>query len=122
MITFGLNDDNVPVAALGAAAAGIVVLVAGILARSPLSRVPENTLKYGVGVLLATFGTFWAVEGLGYFTPEGESLEFPFGDFALPLLLITWVVLARVLVVALRRIHRAIREDQPTVSSNASTS
>ena len=120
VITFGLNDDNVPVAALGAAAAGIVVLVAGISARAPLSRVPENTLKYGVGILLATFGTFWAVEGLGYFTEAGESLEFPFGDLALLLLLITWVVIARVLVVVLPRLVPAPGEDHPAPATERS--
>ena len=119
VITFGLNADNVPVAAAGAAVAGLVVLVAGVLLRAPLSRVPENTLKYGVGVLLATFGTFWAVEGLGYFTPAGKSIEFPFGDVALLLLLMAWVVVARVLVVVLPRLSQAPRGDEPISATEA---
>ena len=119
VITFGLNADNVPVAAAGAAVAGVVVLVAGVLLRAPLSRVPENTLKYGVGVLLATFGTFWAVEGLGYFTPEGKSVEFPFGDVALLLLLVAWVVVARVLVAVLPRFSQAPRGDEPISATEA---
>ena len=65
VITFGLNADDVPVAALGAAAGGVVVLAAGIALHRPLARVPENTIKMAVGLLLSTFGTFWAVEGLG---------------------------------------------------------
>ena len=113
VITFGLNAGNVPVAAAGAAAAGLIVLVAGVLLRAPLSRVPENTLKYGVGILLATFGTFWAVEGLGYFTPEQKSLEFPFGDGALPLLLIAWVAVARILVAVLPRLSHAPHSEEP---------
>ena len=119
VITFGLNADNVPVAAAGAGAAGVVVIVAGLLLRSPLSRVPENTLKYGVGVLLATFGTFWAVEGLGYFTSEGESLEFPFGDVALLLILVAWVVVARVLVITLPRLSRAPLGDESIPATGA---
>lgn len=119
VITFGLNAGNVPVAAAGAAVAGLVVLVAGVLLRAPLSRVPENTLKYGVGVLLATFGTFWAVEGLGYFTPGGKNIEFPFGDVALLLILIAWVVVTRVLVVVLSRLSRAPRGGEPISATEA---
>src|SRR6266571_1943854 len=47
---------------LGAAAA---VVALGVVVRRPLSRVPENTLKYGVGVILTSLGTFWAAEGMG---------------------------------------------------------
>ena len=98
VITFGLNAGNVPLAALGAGVAGAIVLVAGTIARKPLANVPENTLKYGVGLLLATFGTFWAVEGLGIFRAEGESLHWPGGDMALLILLAGWLVLSRVLI------------------------
>ena len=98
VITFGLNADNVALAATGAAVAGAIVLVAGTIAHKPLSNVPENTLKYGVGLLLATFGTFWAVEGLGVFRDGGESLHWPGGDVALLVLLAGWLVLSRVLV------------------------
>src|SRR6266545_3615506 len=65
VITFGLNAGNVPVAAVGAAVAGVAVIALGAAAHRPLARVPENTLKYGVGLMLASFGTFWSVEGLG---------------------------------------------------------
>ena len=87
-----------PLAALGAGVAGAIVLVAGTIARKPLANVPENTLKYGVGLLLATFETFWAVEGLGIFRAEGESLHWPGGDMALLILLAGWLVLSRVLI------------------------
>ena len=59
------------------------MLAIGAVVHRPLSRVPENTIKYGVGILLTTFGTFWAVEGLGVFAAEGESLEWPGGELAL---------------------------------------
>ena len=83
VITFGLNADNVPLAAVGALAAAVVVALAGVIAHRPPSAVPENTLKYVVGLLLATFGTFWSVEGLGVFRDGGESLAWPGGEVAL---------------------------------------
>jgi uncharacterized membrane protein len=98
VITFGLNADNVPLAAGGAAAAGLIVLTAGAIAHRPLTRVPENTLKYGVGLMLATFGTFWAVEGLGVFQSGGESLEWPGDDWSLLALLAGWLLLSRLLI------------------------
>ena len=105
VVTFGLSAGNVPVAALGAAAAGVVVLAAGALAHRPLARIPENNLKYGVGLLLATFGTFWSVEGLGIVRPGGQSLEWPGGDLAILALLVVWLLLSRALVRALASLH-----------------
>jgi uncharacterized membrane protein YfcA len=55
VLTFGLNADNMPVAVTGAAIGALLVLALGAAIRTPLSRVPENTLTYGVGLLLATF-------------------------------------------------------------------
>lgn len=52
-------------AAAGAAAACLLVLIIGAFIHRPLSSVPENTLKYGVGVMLSAFGVFWTGEGLG---------------------------------------------------------
>jgi uncharacterized membrane protein len=60
-------------ASLGAIAACAVVLVVGALVHRPLSRVPENTLKFGVGVMLSAFGVFWTGEGLGIAWP-GQDL------------------------------------------------
>jgi uncharacterized membrane protein len=58
------------------AAAGlavVVVVAGGIAARAPLSRVPENTMKFAVGVLLCSFGTFWSTEGAGAHWPGGDG-------------------------------------------------
>jgi|SRR5579864_1259852 len=57
--------QNVPAAAGGAAASLLVVLAAGVIFRAPLTAVPENTMKYVVGILLTSFGTFFAGEGIG---------------------------------------------------------
>ena len=51
---------------------------------------PENTIKFAVGLLLSTFGTFWAVEGLGVFQDSNASIEWPGGDVALLVLLALW--------------------------------
>jgi Ca2+/H+ antiporter, TMEM165/GDT1 family len=102
VVTFGLNAQSVGLAAAAAAAAAAFVLVTGALARRPLSRVPENTLKFAVGLLLASFGTFWAVEGLGTFSDRGESLEWPGGDLALLGLLALWIVTSWAAVLSLR--------------------
>jgi Ca2+/H+ antiporter, TMEM165/GDT1 family len=94
VITFGLGARNIPGAAFGAAAAFVVVVVAGVIAHRPLSRVPENALKFGVGLLLTTFGTFWSVEGLGVFRSGRAHLEWPGGEVALPVLLVLWIAVS----------------------------
>jgi Ca2+/H+ antiporter, TMEM165/GDT1 family len=65
----GANSKNLFVATLGGVAAMIVVAIAGLFVRHPLARVPENTLKYSVGLILASLGTFWAAEGMGVAWP-----------------------------------------------------
>src|SRR6185437_3803020 len=59
-------------ASLGALAALLLVAVLGAVVHRPLARVPENTLKFVVGVLLCAFGTYWAGEGMGYAWPGGD--------------------------------------------------
>jgi uncharacterized membrane protein len=98
VITFGLSAQSMPTAVAGAGLAGLIVVVLGILLQRPLIGVPENTLKYGVGLLLATFGTFWAFEGLGMFLDAHESLAWPGHDWALLVLLACWFLLSRLMV------------------------
>jgi uncharacterized membrane protein len=50
----------------------VIVLITGVLARAPLSRVPENALKFTVGIMLTSFGIFWGAEGTGVSWPGGE--------------------------------------------------
>ena len=73
IITFGGAQRNVGLAVIGAVAALIVVLIAGVIAHAPLSRVPENTLKFGVGVMLSSFGIFWSAEGAGVKWPGEDA-------------------------------------------------
>ena len=58
--------------AMGAAAATVLVLAIGLLLHKPLSKVPENSLKFVVGSILTGFGVFWSGEGLGVNWPGGD--------------------------------------------------
>jgi uncharacterized membrane protein len=73
VLTFGTNQHNVPLAALAALLAIVLVVIAGIAVRAPLARVPENSMKFVVGVMLAAFGTFWGAEGAGAEWPGGDA-------------------------------------------------
>ncbi|MGH7917295.1 MAG: COG4280 domain-containing protein [Candidatus Binataceae bacterium] len=59
-------------AGVGAAAAGLCVVALGLALHRPLTKVPENILKFAVGVLISSFGIFWIGEGLGFTWPGGE--------------------------------------------------
>jgi uncharacterized membrane protein len=72
VISFGAAQGRFGPAVLGAAAAVVIVVAAGLLVRGPLERVPENSLKFAVGLLLTSFGTFWAAEGAGVDWPGDE--------------------------------------------------
>jgi uncharacterized membrane protein len=72
VISFGSAQSRLGLAAAGAAAALVLVVVAGVLARGPLARVPENTIKFAVGLLLTSFGCFWGAEGAGVDWPGDE--------------------------------------------------
>src|SRR5205823_7340547 len=76
VITFGSTQGNIGLAALGAGVALVLVATVGVLVRAPLARVPENTLKFAVGVMLTTFGIFWAAEGAGAHWP-GDDASLP---------------------------------------------
>ena len=103
VITFGLNADSIRLAAVGALAALVIVVGVAAAVRRPLSNVPENTIKFAVGIMLSTFGTFWVVEGLGFFAGERRSIEWPGGDWAIGVLLAGWIGLSLLTVRILRR-------------------
>jgi uncharacterized membrane protein len=72
-LTFGANQGGIPLAVLAAASAVVVVAIVGLAIRAPLSQVPENTMKFAVGVMLTAFGIFWGAEGAGVRWP-GEDI------------------------------------------------
>jgi uncharacterized membrane protein len=73
VITFGDNQKNIGAAVIGAAAAIVVVTVTGIAVKAPLTKVPENWMKFAVGVMLTSFGTFWGAEGAGVRWPGNDA-------------------------------------------------
>jgi uncharacterized membrane protein len=97
VVSFGASQHRVPLAAAAALAAIALVALAGFAARAPLARVPENTMKFAVGVMLTSFGVFWGAQGAGASWP---------GDDAALLAIIPGFALASLaLVLGLR--HRA---------------
>ncbi len=88
-------------AGLGALAALALVLAVGVVVRGPLSSVPENALKFGVGVLLSGFGTFWVGEGLG--------LDWPGADLSVLGLCLGFLAVALATVPLCRHPARAAR-------------
>jgi uncharacterized membrane protein len=73
VITFGDNQKNIGAAVIGAAAAIIVITITGIAVKGPLTKVPENWMKFAVGVMLTSFGTFWGAEGAGVAWPGNDA-------------------------------------------------
>jgi len=110
-ITFGASQQNVGLAAAGAVAAVVVVAAAGVAVRAPLSRVPENTMKLAVGVMLTSFGVFWGAEGAG--------ASWPGNDVALLAIVPATALVALGYVALLRRARAAARAAVPTAEGSA---
>ena len=100
VITFGSSvsksdaGGGIASAAIGAAIAGLLVIAAGAIIQAPLTKVPENTLKFIVGIMLTSFGTFWAAEGFGF--------EWPLSDAFIPILIAIYLLASYVLVTWLK--------------------
>jgi uncharacterized membrane protein len=71
-VTFGAAGGQLGPALVGAGLAAVIVLSVGITIRRPLARLPENQMKFGVGLMLVSFGTFWAGEGIGIAWPGSD--------------------------------------------------
>jgi uncharacterized membrane protein len=98
VVTFGSSAHQLGVAAIAAGAAVIVVAALGFAVRGPLSRIPENTLKFIVGVLVTTFGIFWSAEGVGAVWPGSDLALLGVAGFV--------VVTSAVSVIVLRVLRR----------------
>jgi uncharacterized membrane protein len=73
VLTFGASQHEIGLASIAAACAVLLVAAAGLAVRAPLARVPENTLKFVVGVMLTAFGLFWGAEGAGARWPGADA-------------------------------------------------
>jgi len=95
VLSFGGSGANgIGLAALGAAAAGLLVIGVGALVQTPLKQIPENTLKFIVGIMLTTFGTFWGGESFG--------INWPFADLFLLILAALYLVVSGLLITGIR--------------------
>jgi len=72
VLAVGAGNGQIVPASLGALAAAGLVLIIGLAIHKPLAQVPENALKFVVGIMLSAFGTFWVLEGLGGSWPGAD--------------------------------------------------
>ena len=72
VIALGAVGNALVPASIGALAAGVLVSLIGLMLHRPLARVPENTLKFAVGIMLSSFGTYWLGEGYGLSWPGSD--------------------------------------------------
>jgi uncharacterized membrane protein len=110
VLTFGANQHRIGLAAAAAGVAVALVVLAGVAVRAPLARVPENAMKFAVGVMLSSFGMFWGAEGAG--------ASWPGGDAAL-LVIIPGMALASLGMVASLRNARAAAAAERTSTASA---
>jgi uncharacterized membrane protein len=110
VLTFGANQHKIGLAAAAAGVAVVLVVLAGVAVRAPLARVPENAMKFAVGVMLSSFGMFWGAEGAG--------ASWPGGDAAL-LAIVPGLALASLAMVAWLRSGRASAAAQGRASARA---
>jgi uncharacterized membrane protein len=109
VLAFGTSQGSMPLAALGAGIALVLVVVVGALVHQPLRRVPDNLMKFAVGLMLATFGIFWSVEGTG--------VAWPGADVALLSIFVFLTLVSLGLVAVLRRMS----ERHAPIAANAAS-
>ena len=102
----GTAFNGIQAAALAALAALILVAIVGAAVHRPLAQVPENQLKFAVGIMLSSFGTFWAGEGIG--------VEWPGSDTAILALLVLFSVVSWVAMTLMRRASEPKRMPEGT--------
>jgi uncharacterized membrane protein len=104
VLTFGTSQHRLALSVLAASLTVVAVAAVGVLVHRPLSRMPENTLKFIVGILLTSFGLFWSAEGAGVAWPGDES--------AIPVLIALIAGTAVLLSAALKRQHTRVATSQ----------
>ena len=104
VLTFGTIAHKVGLASIAALVAVAIVCSAGFALRAPLAKVPENTLKFAVGILLTSFGIFWGAEGTA-----GSSAKWPGDNWAVLALIAGVLVFATLTVFVLKSLHRKAR-------------
>jgi uncharacterized membrane protein len=102
-VTFGATANQLTIAAVGGASAVVLVAVLGVAFHRSLRQIPRSVLILSVGLMLTTFGTFWAAEGLG--------VHWPGDEIALPVILAFYcLVSAGLIALQKRRLLGGARE------------
>ncbi len=99
VVALGMKAHHSATAAGAALVALLAVTLGGLLVRAPLRRVPENAIKFVVGAMIVTFGTFWTIEALG------GSAAWPLGDLSLLALVAFYLLGGLAIAAVLRRRH-----------------
>ncbi|MGA7802816.1 MAG: hypothetical protein WCC36_18610 [Gammaproteobacteria bacterium] len=99
VVALGVKSSHALLATAAALLALVVVAAVGMVARAPLRRVPENAIKFGVGAMIVSFGTFWTLEALA------GAAAWPWGDWTLPAL-VAFYLLGGLAVAAVLRQRR----------------
>ena len=111
VITFGLSNGNdysqLKWAALWAVIAIAIIAVVSAVVATPLAKVPENTLKLGVGIILVSFGMFWMGEGAG--------VKWPMSDVFILILAAAFMATTFGLIALFKRVHNRIHHEVHTV-------
>lgn len=115
VLTFGTIAHKVGLAAIAAVAAVAIVTAAGFALRAPLAKVPENTMKFSVGIMLTAFGIFWGAEG-----SAGATKKWPGDNWALPALILG-VALFSVALVEVLKVERGKAKIRVTPLPEAAT-
>jgi uncharacterized membrane protein len=95
VLAVGTNAARLESAAIGAMTALVLVIALGLILHAPLSKIPENSLKFLVGTMLMSLGTIWTGEGIG--------LTWPFGDWVIVAMAGIYFVIALALAAALKK-------------------
>jgi uncharacterized membrane protein len=114
VVALGMKSGRPALATGAALLALVVVAVAGMLVRAPLRRVPENAIKFGVGAMIVSFGTFWTLEALG------GDVAWPWGDWSL-LALVAFYLAGGLAVAALLRQRRKIETTDAVAEEEAAS-
>ncbi len=115
VLTFGTIQHRVGLASIAALAAVAIVTAAGFALRAPLAKVPENTMKFGVGILLTAFGIFWGAEG-----SAGADKKWPGDNWAVLGLVAGVAIFSFILVEVLKVAHAKPRVAVPAAAKSES--
>jgi uncharacterized membrane protein len=116
VLTFGTIAHKVTLAAISALTAVAIVTAAGFALRAPLAKVPENTMKFGVGIMLTAFGIFWGAEG-----SAGKDAKWPGDNWAVPALIVGVALFSFALVEVLKVVRTKPRLSVAVMAGSTET-